>query len=477
LRDMLRSHTCGELREKDAGKKVKLCGWVVSHRVQGQLSFILLRDRYGITQIFVGTELTKKLGKIRRESVILVDGAVRKRPVKQTKKDMATGGIEVSADNIKILSVAELLPLELGGESNEETRLKYRYLDLRTPKMQKNLRIRYKVIKAIRDFLDGEGFFEIETPILAKSTPEGARDYLVPSRVHKGNFYALPQSPQLFKQILMISGYDKYFQIAKCFRDEDSRADRQPEFTQLDLEMSFVEEKDIFDVIERMFKFVFKKVFAKDLNIPFQRITYDDAMKKYKTDSPDFRERKLGAERNKSDDKKRNKNKNVGLGLGWVVDFPMFEYNKEEKKYKAMHHPFTMPTNSDFKNKSSVKARAYDLVLNGVEIGGGSLRICDRDLQLKVFDALGINKKEAERKFGFLLEAMRYGVPPLGGIALGLDRIIQILLDESSIREVIAFPKNKDAVDLMTNAPSEVSKKQLDELGLKLKDSKLKDSG
>ncbi|MBU1203976.1 MAG: aspartate--tRNA ligase [Nanoarchaeota archaeon] len=449
---MLRTHTCGELCGKDADKKVKLCGWIVSHRVQGKIGFIILKDRYGVVQIFVDGDLSKKVGVLKRESVISVEGVVKKRPINQIKKEINTGEIEVVAKVIEVLSGAEELPMEIEGvDSNEETRLRYRYLDLRSNKMHHNLVLRHKTIKAIRDFLDKEGFLEIETPFLAKSTPEGARDYLVPSRIQKGKFYALPQSPQLFKQILMISGYDKYFQIVKCFRDEDLRSDRQPEFTQMDLEMSFVDEGDIYELIENMLKHIFKQVLGQDLKIPFQRIPYDEAMKKYKSDKPDLRK------------------KGEKFGFAWVVDFPMFEYSKEEKRYKAMHHPFTRPVNFNFKDMGKVKARAYDLVLNGVEIGGGSLRIYNREDQFKVFEALGIGKKEAEKKFGFLLEAMKYGNPPLGGIALGLDRIIQLFCGENSIREVIAFPKNKDAVDLMLDTPSEVEKNQLDELGIKFK--------
>lgn len=449
---MLRTHTCGELRKGDAGKRVKLCGWVDAIRLQGKIGFILLRDRYGITQVFVGKELADNISNLSRESVILIEGVVNTRPENQIKKDIVTGEIEVKAEKIIILNKAAPLPLELDENiaTTEDTRLKYRFLDLRRRRMQSNIITRHKVIKAIRDFLDREGFLEIETPILAKSTPEGARDYLVPSRIQNGKFYALPQSPQLFKQLLVISGFDRYFQIARCFRDEDLRSDRQPEFTQLDMEMSFIEEEDIFSLIERLMKYVWKEILNEDIPIPFPRMSYDEAIEKYGVDKPHL-----------SHHKKWN--------FVWVVDFPMFEYSKDDKRYVAMHHPFTQPKDFNFKDLSKVKARAYDLVLNGEEIGGGSIRNHNVDMQVKVFDALGLSKKEYENKFGFLLKALSFGAPPHGGIAFGLDRICALLTDSKSIREVIAFPKNKDAQDLMLDAPSEVSDKQLDELGVIIK--------
>jgi aspartyl-tRNA synthetase len=453
-KDMLRTHTCGELREKDVGKKVRLAGWVDSIRLHGKIGFVNLRDRYGLTQIFFDKSFSDKIKELTRESIILVKGKVKKRP--EPNKKIKTGDIEVGAYKLEILNLAEELPIELeeGIESNEETRLKYRYLDLRKKRMQDNLILRHKIIKAMRDFLDKEGFIEIETPILAKSTPEGARDYLVPSRKFKGEFYALPQSPQLFKQLLMIAGFDKYFQIARCMRDEDLRADRQPEFTQLDIEMSFAEEEDIFDLLERLFKYVWKKVLNIDLKIPFDRITYDESMKKYNTDKPDLR-------------KKGEKHKFV-----WVTDFPLFEWNEEEKRYVSAHHPFTGIREKDInkleKNPEKVYSRSYDLVLNGWELGSGSVRIHDKELQRKVFKALKISEKEAREKFGFFLDALKFA-PPHCGIALGLDRVIAIIAECASIRDVIAFPKNKDARDLMLDAPSKVSEKQLDELGLRLK--------
>ncbi len=448
---MLRSHTCGELNKKDVEKSVTLCGFVDSYRKHGKIGFLNLRDRYGITQLFLDKNVNKPLS---RESVVLVKGKVKSRPRKEVNKKMKTGDIEVAVSQLEILNDVKELPFELDEdiESTEETRLKYRYLDLRKERMQKNLIMRYKLIKGMRDFLDKENFVEIETPILAKSTPEGARDYLVPSRIHKGKFYALPQSPQLFKQLLMIAGFDKYFQIARCLRDEDLRADRQPEFTQMDLEMSFVEEEDVFSIIERMLKEVWKKVLNKDLKIPFQRMTYDQAMKKYKSDKPDLR---------------KNKNEHKFL---WVTDFPLLEYCETQKRYVAAHHPFTGVTKKDLqlldKDPKKAKSRAYDLVFNGYEIASGSIRIHDRELQRKIFKALKISDKEARDRFGFFLDALEYAVPH-GGIAIGLDRVIAIIAKENSIREVIAFPKNKEAKDLMLDSPSEVSKVQLKELGLK----------
>lgn len=447
---MLRTHTCGELDKKHAGKGVVLCGWVDSIRVHGKIGFINIKDKYGVTQLFLNENTSKKAASIKKESVIVVNGKVKARPDKLINKEMATGEIEVVVSDIAVLNESEPLPIDLDKvKSTEETRSKYRYLDLRRPAMQKKILIRHKVIKAIRDFFDKEGFLEIETPILAKSTPEGARDYVVPSRIYPKSFFALPQSPQLFKQLLMIACFDKYFQIAKCFRDEDLRADRQPEFTQLDLEMSFITEDDIYDIMERMFKYVWKVVLNKDIKIPFPRMTYDEAMKKYKTDAPDTK----GKE---------------GFRFIWVTDFPMFEYSKEEKRYKTMHHPFTSPKGGlDFKNPEKMKSRSYDLVLNGVEIGGGSIRIHKPEIQKKIFEFLKISDKEAKEKFGFLVEALKHGAPPHGGIAFGLDRIIAIITGDDSIREVIAFPKNKDTRDLMLNAPSQISAEQIKELGLK----------
>jgi aspartyl-tRNA synthetase len=460
---MLRTHTCGELRKNHAGEKVTLCGWVDTHRIQGRISFILLRDRYGITQVFVNPKITKELGEIRRESVISITGEVKARPENQVREEMATGEVELSADEVKIVNAAEPLPLELDEsvETNDDTRLKYRFLDLRKERMQKNLILRHKVTKAMRDFLDKEDFIELETPILGKSTPEGARDYLVPSRNFKGNFYALPQSPQLFKQLFMVSGMDKYFQIVKCFRDEDLRADRQPEFTQLDIETSFTTQDDVLTMVEKLVAFIFKEVKGKEIQIPFKRITYKESMEKYGRDNPDLRE---------------NKEDKEEFAFVWVTDFPLLEYDEDEKRYVAMHHPFTRPMDEDIKlmdeeeNKGKIRSVAHDLVLNGSEIAGGSMRIHERDLQEKMFKTLGISKEEAEEKFGFLLNAFSYGAPPHGGIAFGLDRLVTILAGEESIREVIAFPKNKEAKDLMLDAPSNVHDMQMQELGLKIRD-------
>lgn len=443
-----RTHTCGELRKGDAGKQVILSGWVDTLKIMKKFAFLNLRDRYGTTQVFFDETFLPDLKNLKRESVITVEGTVKEKPSPNPK--LATGAVEVAATKLTVLSQAKALPMELDENitSTEETRLTYRYLDLRKPRLQRNLALRHKLTTAVRTFLDKEGFLEIETPFLAKSTPEGARDYLVPSRIHKGTFYALPQSPQLFKQLLMIAGYDKYFQIVRCFRDEDLRADRQPEFTQIDMEMSFIEEDDLFDVIERMIQHVFKHVLGVDITIPFERLNYADVMKQHGTDRPDLRA------------------PGEDFHFSWIINFPMFEYSEEEGRYKAMHHPFTLPQNLEEKDPAKILARAYDLVLNGNEIAGGSLRIFDYNTQMRVFKLLGINEDEAKEKFGFLLDAMQYGNPPLGGIAFGLDRFAMLLVGEESIREVIAFPKNKDAEDMMLQAPSKVSKAQLDELGL-----------
>jgi len=465
---MLRTHTCGELKGKDAGKKVTLCGWVDTHRIQGKLSFIMLRDRYGKTQVFVNPELTKELGEIRRESVLQVKGEVKKRPANQVKKELATGEIEVAASEINVMTRAAPLPLELdeGVASKEDIRLQYRYLDLRRPKMIKNLTLRHKAIQFIRDYLNKQGFLEITTPILTKSTPEGARDYLVPSRVHKGKFYALPQSPQQYKQLLMVAGADKYFQIAPCFRDEDARADRCPgEFYQLDLEMSFVEQEDILNLTENLFIEMVKKVFPdkKITQIPFPRLSHAEAMEKYKTDSPDLR---------------KNKQDKNELAFCWVVDFPLFTKQTEEdffhgagKDWGPSHHMFTAPKEEHIPllDKEPGEARSYqhDLVLNGFEVGGGSIRIHNPDIQAKIFDLIGFTDKQ-KKEFAHLLEAFTYGVPPHGGIAPGLDRLLMVVMGEDSIREVIAFPKDKAARDPVMDAPSEVTQEQLDELGLKL---------
>ena len=447
-----RTFTCGELSKRHVGKKVILSGWVDSIRTHGKIGFISLRDRYGITQIFLNKNLVNEISNLTRESIIRVEGDVKQRP--DANKKIKTGDIEVVASDLKVLNPAPELPLELSEdiESTEETRLKYRYLDLRKPRMLKNFLIRHKVIKCLRDFLSDQEFIEVETPILAKSTPEGARDYLVPSRNFKGKYFALPQSPQIFKQLLMVAGFDKYFQIAKCMRDEDLRADRQPEFTQLDIEMSFITENELFDLMERLVQYVWKEALHEDVKTPFERISYSESMKKYKTDKPDLR-------------KKGEKYKFV-----WVTDFPLFEWSEQEKKYVSAHHPFTGVKEEHLsllgKQMDKIDSKAYDLVLNGWELGSGSIRIHDKEVQKKIFKSLGMSEEKAKERFGFLLDALRFA-PPHGGIALGLDRIIAIMTGNESIREVIAFPKNHDSKDLMMDSPSNVDKDQLKDLGLK----------
>ncbi|MEO0248634.1 MAG: aspartate--tRNA ligase [candidate division WOR-3 bacterium] len=583
---MKRTHTCGELTEKDIEENVTLQGWVNSRRDHGGIIFIDLRDRYGMTQIRFDPEVSKTAHKeaegLRREYVIEVEGKVAPRPKGMENAKLKTGKIEVDGTKLTILNTAKTPPFEIDDrvETNEDVRLKYRFLDLRKPSMQRNLMIRHRVVKAVRDYFDERGFIEVETPVLAKSTPEGARDYLVPSRVHPGKFFALPQSPQLFKQLLMVAGMDRYIQIVKCFRDEDLRADRQPEFTQIDLEMSFVEEEDIFEIMEGMIKRVWKEVLGIDLKTPFPRIGYHEAMERYGSDKPDTR---FGMELVGLDDVAKksefqvfqkviemggtvrcinakgcgnfsrkeideltqfatiygakglawmrmtdkglessvvkffsedlqneiikrtkaesgdlllfvaDKHEVVYAALGglrvelakrlklldpkkynfiWVHDFPLVEWNEEEERYVAVHHPFTSPKDEDLhlidKDPAKVRAKAYDLALNGVELGGGSIRIHKRDLQEKMFRALGIGEEEARLKFGFLMDAFTYGAPPHGGIAFGLDRMVALITNNESIREVIAFPKNKACQSLMDEAPSEVDEKQLKELHLQL---------
>lgn len=583
---MMRTNTCGELTKKDIKKEVTLCGWVGSRRDHGGIIFIDLRDRYGLTQVVFDPKSNKRSHSsaehLRREDVIKVKGKVRARGKGLENPKIKTGEIEILSEELEILNKSETPPIEIDDriDINEDIRLKYRYLDLRKPNMQKNLQVRHDTIKAVRDFYDKNGFLEIETPMMAKSTPEGARDYLIPSRVNLGKFYALPQSPQLFKQLLMVSGCDRYFQIVKCFRDEDLRADRQPEFTQIDVEMSFIDEEDIYSIHEKLMREIWKKVLNIELKTPFKRISYDDAMDKYGSDKPDIRFgmelvdvtgivkgsgfkvftdqiksggivkalnlkksplsrkeidelisfvqvygakglawikvtgnglessivkffddkiqkaliKKLDAKEGDlllfvSDHKHFIVNDALGnlrlklakkLGLidekryefVWVTDFPLVEYDEDEQKHNAVHHPFTAPKDDDIKlleNKAEkARSKAYDLTLNGVEIGGGSIRIHKGDVQEKVFNVLGISKKEAEEKFGFLLEAFKYGAPPHGGIAFGIDRIVAILTGNDSIREVIAFPKTKNAESLMEGSPSYVSDKQLKELNIKV---------
>ena len=583
-----RTHTCGELRESNIGQEVVLNGWVDTRRDLGGLIFIDLRDRYGITQVVFEPSFDKDAhqlaGKLRSEFVISVEGTVRKRPPETDNAKIPTGHIDVMVKKIVILNEAQTTPFPISDNVNasEDLRLKYRYLDLRRPSVQKNFLLRHMMYQITRKYFDQNGFVEIETPVLMKSTPEGARDYLVPSRIHKGKFYALPQSPQTYKQILMVAGFDRYFQIVKCFRDEDQRADRQAEFTQIDVEMSFVNQEDIFEVTEGLMKIFFKEVLNNELHIPIPRLTFDEAMEKYGSDKPDLRfnlemktlddifaktafkvfhdqvsnkgiitglvapgcgdytrnqldvltdyVKKLGASgliwvRVKeegleapvmkffSDEEKENLVKVLKAKPGdlifiitgprlkalsimgtlrlemarrldlikpdaepkllWVTDFPLFEWDEQTKRFYAMHHPFTSPRIEDIElmetNPANVKARAYDLVLNGNEIAGGSIRIHNSELQQKMFKALGISKEEAEHKFGFLMNAFKYGAPPHGGIAFGFDRMAMLFAGESSIRDVIAFPKTASAVSLMDDCPSEVSDEQLKELHLKIR--------
>ena len=459
------------------GKEVMLAGWVSVRRDHGKLIFIDLRDKSGIVQIVFSAEggsasggnpvnngsLYELANTLRSEWVIKVKGVVQRRPKGMENEKILTGLFEVSAVELEILAEAKTPPFDLSGdgtEIGEEIRMKYRYLDLRRTRLQRNLTMRAEVIKFIRDFLTERGFVEIETPILGKSTPEGARDYLVPARLEPGKFYALPQSPQQYKQLLMVAGFERYFQIARCFRDEDTRGDRQPEFTQLDIEMSFVEPDDIFSLVEGLYINLIKKLFPekKIQKFPFPRLEYKAVMEKYQSDKPDLR------------------NNDDELAFAIIYDFPMFEWKKEEKRWDAVHHPFTMPRvkdENDFKERfkkdpTSLLAQQYDVVLNGYEVGGGSIRIHNPKLLEAVFEAMGNKAKDVQEKFGHMLQAFEYGVPPHGGIALGLDRFFAILFNEPNIREVIAFPKTGDGRDLMMDAPSEVKKGQLKELNIRI---------
>ena len=460
---MLRTHTCGELRASHNDQTVTLCGWVHRRRDHGKLIFIDIRDRYGITQVVfvpsVNKEAHQTAQQLGPEFVVKITGKVNVRPKANVNAEVPTGEVELCAEGLEILNKSEVPVFEIAGETeaSEDIRLQYRYLDIRRGKVLEALQVRHKICTIIRNFLSQQGFIEVETPVLTKSTPEGARDFLVPSRLNLGEFFALPQSPQLFKQILMVSGLDKYFQIVKCFRDEDLRADRQPEFTQLDMEMSFVTEEDIFSLTEQLYKTILKEVKGIDLATPFPRMTHAEAMAKYKSDKPDIR-------------KSKDKDEYAFL---WVVDFPLLKYNEDEKRWESEHHPFTSVKEDDVSaldkgEFAKVRARSYDLVLNGSEIGSGSIRIHRRDLQEKIFGIIGLDEKEAQKRFGFLLKAFQYGAPPHAGVAYGIDRLTSILLGFDSIRDTIAFPKTQSGSCMMTEAPSTVDDKQLKELGLML---------
>lgn len=443
---------------KKIGQKVRLCGWVQARRDHGQLVFIDLRDRSGIVQIVGG----RKLSSLRSEDVIEVVGQVTKRANAAINPKIPTGKIEIKLNKVKVLAKAKDLPFPInteGYEINEELRLKYRYLDLRRQRMLRNLKLRHRVIKFIRDFLNEKNFVEVETPILTKSTPEGARDFIVPSRLHPGKFYALPQSPQQYKQLLMVAGLEKYYQIAKCLRDEDLRADRQLEFTQLDLEMSFVTREEVLNLVEELLATLAAELNKKIFQKPIPRLKYENVIKKYGDDKFDLRP--------------KNKRNREVLAFAWVIDQPLFEWKKEEKRWDAMHHPFTAPNPKDISllekgDLGKVRSWQYDLVCNGYELAGGSIRITDPQLQEKIFQIMGHSKNEVRKKFGHLLEAFEYGVPPHGGIALGIDRFLAILTNEESIREVISFPVTASGRTAVMDSPSEVDKKQLKELGLKL---------
>ncbi|MDD3053673.1 MAG: aspartate--tRNA ligase [Endomicrobiaceae bacterium] len=583
---MKRSCYCGKVDESFIGKEIVVKGWVHARRDHGGVIFIDLRDREGLVQVVFQPEKKEIFAQaehLRSEYVLSIKGEVHNRPEGTVNPNMFTGKIEIIVNELEIINTCPVLPLEVDDykETSEEIRLKYRYLDLRRPSFQKNFIIRHKVLQEVRNYLNEEGFLEIETPFLGKSTPEGARDFLVPSRITNGSFYALPQSPQIFKQILMVSGFDKYYQIARCFRDEDLRADRQLEFTQIDMEMSFIEEDDIMKIVESMLSKVFKTALNIDIKTPFERMPYDDAMLRFGSDKPDTRfEMEIkdfstelancgfgvfngviakggvvrglciaggakfsrseidgltkfvseygakglawmkitatGAESNivkffKQEEIDTIINKLqakdgdlvvfladnaevVAQGLGalrvkmgkqlglidkskfnflWIVDFPLFGWNSDEKRWDAIHHPFTAVKESDidkltFEDAGKAKARAYDVVLNGVELGGGSIRIHKSDMQSKIFDLLNISQESAKEKFGFLLDALSYGAPPHGGLAIGFDRLCALLVGEESIREVIAFPKTQRAICPLSNAPAEVSEKQLKELGIKV---------
>jgi aspartyl-tRNA synthetase len=450
------------------GLEVSLAGWVQTRRDHGQIIFIDLRDKTGVVQlVFVpeDKEVYEMANSLRSEWVIQIEGKVKERPDGMKNDKIPTGNIEVEVKKFTVFNESKTPPFEIPGfsekekEVSEEVRMQYRYIDLRKPRMKRNLELRHKVAKNLRDFFDGEGFYEVETPDLTKGTPEGAREFIVPSRQQPGKFYVLPQSPQQFKQLLMVAGIERYFQIVRCFRDEDPRGDRQPEFTQLDIEASFIDEEYVYDLLEKAMKDLVEKVFPekKIKEFPFPRLSYEEAMGKYQNDKPDLR---------------KDKTDNNELAFCWVVDMPLFEYSETEKKLVSTHHPFTHPAADDLdkleKESKKVKARAYDLVLNGWEVAGGSIRIHERDLQNRVFKILGLSDEEVEARFGHMLSAFEYGAPPHGGIAVGFDRLVMVLVGEPNIREVIAFPKTGDGRDLMMEAPADINPEQLKELKIKV---------
>lgn len=442
------------------GEEVEVAGWVNVRRDHGKIIFIDLRDRSGVLQVVFAGPVAQKADILRSEWVVSIKGKISERPEKLRNPNIPTGSIEMQADDFTVLNSAKGLPFEIekSKEVDEELRLQYRYLDLRNEKMKNNILLRDKIVYFFRHWLHDHGFIEIETPILTKGTPEGSREYLVPSRLHPGKFYVLPQSPQQFKQLLMVAGMEKYFQIARCFRDEDQRGDRQPEFTQLDLEMSFVEQEDVLRLNEQMMIDLVREVSPEKTitSVPFPRVSYADALKQYGSDKPDLRQ---------------DKNNPNELAFCWIVDFPMFEKN-EEGKLQAAHHPFTMPNPEDVKYLDSdplkVRAWSYDLVLNGYELSSGSIRIHERDLQNKVFQLLGLDESTIQERFGHMLEAFEYGAPPHGGMAPGIDRLAMILANEPNIREVIAFPKTGDARDPLMGSPSQAGEKELKEAHIKL---------
>lgn len=461
---MLRTHTCGELNKEHVGQEVVLCGWVHRRRDHGKLVFIDIRDRYGYTQVMFSPKDSPQAHSLamdlRSEFVILLKGQVNARPKNNINQKIPTGEVELIAKELEILNASLTPPFEIEDEQelSEDVRLEYRYLDLRRPAAFSLFKARNELNHLMREYFYRLNFMEVETPILTKSTPEGARDYLVPSRVNEGKFFALPQSPQLFKQLLMVAGFDRYYQIAKCFRDEDLRADRQPEFTQLDIEMSFVREEDIFDICERLFALILKEMKGISLELPFKRMSHAEAMERYNSDKPDLRKDKNDAEE---------------FSFLWIVDFPLFKYDEEEKRWDSEHHPFTAPHPDDVglleqEDLSKIRSCSYDLILNGSEIGSGSLRIYDQQLQRKIFQILKISEEEINERFGFLLEAFKYGAPPHGGVAFGLDRLLTLLYNAPSIRDVIAFPKTQKAICPLTDAPSLVTDRQLKELHLRI---------